>query len=57
MQPPGLLRGSKAYLEDLLANMALEHVVGFDIDHTSSRLDLSTLLEVAALPLRSYKIG
>ena len=29
------------------------HVVGFDIDHASSRLDLSTL-EVEALPLRSY---
>ena len=35
---------------------ATGHVVSFDIDHVSSRLDLSTL-EVEALPLRSYKIG
>ena len=35
---------------------AAGHVVGFDIDHASSRLDLSTL-EVEALPLRSYKVG
>ena len=28
-------------------------VVGFDIDHASTRLDLSTL-EVEALPVRSY---
>ena len=31
-------------------------VVGFDIDHASSRFDLSTL-EVEDLPLRSCKIG
>ena len=35
---------------------AAGHVVGFDIDHASSRLDLSTL-EVVALPLRSCKVG
>ena len=35
---------------------AAGHVVGFDIDHASSRLDLSTL-EVEALPLRSYNIA
>ena len=35
---------------------AAGHVVGFDIAHASSRLDLSTL-EVEALPLRSYKVG
>ena len=35
---------------------AAAHVVGFDIDHASSRLELSTL-EVEALPLRSYKVG
>lgn len=31
-------------------------VVGFDIDHASSRIDLSTL-EIEALPLRSTKAG
>lgn len=31
-------------------------VVGFDIDHASRRLDLSTL-EIQALPLRSYKVA
>ena len=31
-------------------------VVGFDIDHASRRLDLSTL-EAEALPLRSIKAG
>ncbi|MDE0458565.1 MAG: DUF2283 domain-containing protein [Chromatiales bacterium] len=35
---------------------AAGHVVGFDIDHASSRLDLSTV-EVEALPLRSCKVG
>ena len=29
-------------------------VVGFDIDHASQRLDLTTL-EIEALPVRSYK--
>ncbi|WP_419860323.1 DUF2283 domain-containing protein [Candidatus Palauibacter sp.] len=29
-------------------------IVGFDIDHASIRLDLSTL-EVKSLPLRSYR--
>ena len=29
-------------------------VVGFDIDHASTRLDLSTL-ETEALPVRAYK--
>ena len=29
-------------------------VVGFDIDHASTRLDLSTL-ETEALPIRAYK--
>ena len=32
------------------------HIVGFDIDHASIRLDLSTL-EAKALPLRSYRIA
>ena len=31
-------------------------VVGFDIDHASQRLDLSTL-ETEALPLRSIRAG
>ena len=31
-------------------------VVGFDIDETSKRLDLSTL-ETEALPVRAYKVG
>ena len=31
-------------------------VVGFDIDHASRRLDLSTL-EAEALPLRSIRVG
>ena len=31
-------------------------VVGFDIDHASKRLDLSTL-EMEALPVRAYKVG
>ena len=31
-------------------------VIGFDIDHASRRLDLSTL-ETEALPLRSTRIG
>lgn len=31
-------------------------VVGFDIDHASKRLDLSTL-ETEALPVRAYKVG
>ena len=31
------------------------HVVGFDIDHASSRLELSTL-EIEALPLSSYNV-
>ena len=31
-------------------------VVGFDIDHASKRLDLSTL-ETEALPVRAYKAG
>ena len=31
-------------------------VVGFDIDHASQRLDLSTL-ETKSLPVRSYKAG
>ena len=31
-------------------------VVGFDIDHASRRLDLSTL-EIEALPLRSTRAG
>ena len=30
-------------------------VVGFDIDHASKRLDLSTL-EVEALPVRTYRV-
>ncbi len=29
-------------------------VIGFDIDHASQRLDLTTL-EIEALPIRSYK--
>ena len=33
---------------------AAGQVVGFDIDHASRRLDLSTL-EFEALPLRSYR--
>lgn len=32
------------------------HIVGFDIDRASTRLDLSTL-EANALPLRSYRIA
>lgn len=32
------------------------HVVGFDIDHASIRLDLFTL-EANGLPLRSYRIA
>ncbi|WP_419949036.1 DUF2283 domain-containing protein [Candidatus Palauibacter sp.] len=32
------------------------HIVGFDINHASIRLDLSTL-EAKALPLRSYPIA
>ena len=32
------------------------NLVGFDIDHASNRLDLSSL-EATALPLRSYKIA
>ena len=35
---------------------AAGRVVGFDIDHASSRLDLSTL-EVEDLPVRSCKVG
>ena len=35
---------------------AAGEVVGFDIDHASSRFDLSTL-ETEALPLRSTKAG
>ena len=35
---------------------AAGQVIGFDFDHASSRLDLSTL-EVVALPLRSCKVG
>ncbi len=35
---------------------ATGHVVGFDIDHASSRLDLSTL-EIEALPIRSYTVA
>jgi uncharacterized protein YuzE len=31
-------------------------VVGFDIDHASKRLDLSTL-ETEALPVRTYRLG
>lgn len=31
-------------------------VVGFDIDHASKRLDLSTL-ETEALPVRTYRVG
>ncbi len=31
-------------------------VIGFDIDHASRRLDLSTL-ETEALPLRSFRAG
>ena len=31
-------------------------VVGFDIDHASKRLDLSTL-ETEALPVRTYRAG
>ena len=31
-------------------------VVGFDIDHASKRLDLSTL-ETEALPVRAYKVS
>ena len=31
-------------------------VIGFDIDHASRRLDLSTL-ETEALPLRSTRVG
>ncbi len=31
-------------------------VVGFDIDHASKRLDLSTL-ETEALPVRTYRTG
>ena len=31
-------------------------VVGFDIDHASERLDLSTL-ETEALPVRTYRAG
>ena len=35
---------------------APEDVVGFDIDHASTRLDLSTL-EVDSLPVRSYTVA
>ena len=35
---------------------ATGQVVGFDIDHASSRLDLSTL-EIEALPVRSYTVA
>lgn len=35
---------------------ATGQVVGFDIDHASSRLDLSTL-EIEALPIRSYTVA
>ena len=35
---------------------AVGQVVGFDIDHASRRLDLSTL-ETEALPLRSTKVA
>ena len=35
---------------------ALGGVVGFDIDHASQRLDLSTV-ETEALPLRSTRAG
>ena len=31
-------------------------VVGFDIDHASKRLNLSTL-ETESLPVRAYKVG
>lgn len=31
-------------------------VVGFDIDHASKRLDLSTF-ETEALPVRTYRVG
>lgn len=33
-----------------------DNVVGFDIDHASQRLDLSTL-ETTSLPLQSTRIG
>ena len=35
---------------------AAGEVVGFDIDHASRRLDLSTL-ETEALPLRTTRVG
>ena len=35
---------------------ATGQVVGFDIDHASSRLDLSTI-EVETLPIRSYTVA
>ncbi len=35
---------------------ASEKLVGFAIDRTADRLDLSSL-ETTALPLRSYRIG
>lgn len=40
-------------------NVALDdkgEVVGFDINHASQRLELTTL-EIEALPIRSYKVG
>lgn len=43
--------------EGILIDMDAEGtVVGFDIDHASKHLDLSTL-ETVALPLRSTKIA
>ena len=53
----GVASEPPAYLEDLLVNVAVGHIVGFDVDHASFPLDLLTLLEVEALQLRSCKIG
>ena len=48
---------TRAVSDGLNADLdATGHVVGFDIDHASSRVELPTL-EVQALPLRSYKVG
>jgi uncharacterized protein YuzE len=54
---PSVSAETREVAADILVDLdAAGAVVGFDIDHASKHLDLSTL-ETVALPLRSTKIA
>ena len=54
--PDRALRHAKLRRDSTWNLDANGEVAGFDIDHASKRLDLSTL-EIEALPARTYRVG